>query len=206
MYTNNNNNLSTKKPYCKVCADAKKHPSVVNSHNVRNLKNGTITCPTLLAQSCKNCGQTGHTISRCKQLKMTVVEEPDTKKAKWVKEPTPKTVKFSFSALMTSDDEDEEEDVVVKVATFPAIKIPAKPILTGYASALLSNEITPSMIRQQPAHVVATARGIPTTKPTSFVKTVNPSRPFSWADPGSESEGDEGEYDEYDEYGDDDCY
>ena len=98
--------------YCKVCADAKKPVSMVTSHNVRNLKNGAITCPTLLEQHCKNCSQKGHTSSRCK--KNENMKEPEIKKPKQG-EPTKKDRTVSaFSALMS--DSDSEADAEVEVA------------------------------------------------------------------------------------------
>ncbi len=174
--------------YCKVCADSKKPMSIVTSHNVRNLKNGAVTCPTLLEQFCKQCGQRGHTVSRCKQVPQKA-EEPVSKKTKR-DEPAKKSknVAFSFEALMSdSEDEQDLKEEEVKELQFC---VPAKPLLTGYASALLTTPpVNTGMLRRQPEDNYAMTRGIP-----KFVKAAkDPNRPFSWADCSSDSEGSEEE-------------
>lgn len=163
--------------YCKVCADSKKPMNIVTSHNVRNLKNGAITCPTLLEQSCKQCGQKGHTVSRCKQ-QAKKDEEPVSKKTKReepAKKHNSKTSSCSFDALMT-DSDDEREEAVKSVAKEVPVCVPAKPSLTGYANALL---------RRQPEENITVARSVPKqVKPAK-----DPNRPFSWCDCSSSSEG-----------------
>lgn len=195
MYSQQSNPIKVRHTtYCKVCADSKKPMSVITSHNVRNLKNGAITCPTLLEQSCKHCGQKGHTVSRCKQVQK--VEEPVTKKNKREEPETKKNknVTFSFSALMSSsegegEDEDENENKD-KVEEEEPTFVPPKPLLTGYAGALLRTPST-SMLRRQPEDNFAIARGIPKlVKPAK-----DPNRPFSWADCDSCSEGSDEEED-----------
>ena len=63
------------KPFCKVCFDAGKSDSEYTSHYVKSApSNGVVTCPTLLNQSCRKCGQNGHTSGycdeRCDEAKM----------------------------------------------------------------------------------------------------------------------------------------
>lgn len=180
------------KTYCKVCADSKKPMSVITSHNVRNLKNGAITCPTLLEQSCRQCGQRGHTVSRCKQIQKA--EEPDAKKTKR-NEPASnklKTSRSAFEALM-SDSEDEQDQV--EDAKEVTVCVPAKPLLTGYASALKTTNAINVTLRKQLEDNYTITRGIP--KPVALVKTVkDPNRPFSWADCDSCSEGSDEEEDD----------
>ena len=69
MYQPQNKTQSTKSktPFCKVCFDAKKPESMYTSHFVKSAPgpNGTIVCPTLLNQSCRKCGQLGHTSGYC---------------------------------------------------------------------------------------------------------------------------------------------
>ena len=171
MYSQQKTTTSIKvqpKQYCKVCADAKKPASMITSHNVRNLKNGAITCPTLLEQCCKNCNQKGHTTSRCKQDDKT--KEPSIKKSKQ-EEPTKKDRTVSaFSALM-SDSDSEAEEVEVKA--------PAKPLLTGYASASALLTSTPL---KQGERIFSWPKKI-------AVK--DPNRKFMWADCDSDSGGSE---------------
>lgn len=57
------------KSFCKVCQDAGKPESVYTNHNVRQSqdKNSPVTCPTLLAQECRNCFKKGHSSKYCPQ-------------------------------------------------------------------------------------------------------------------------------------------
>ena len=181
--------------YCKVCADSKKPMSVVTSHNVRNLKNGAVTCPTLLEQSCRQCGQRGHTVSRCKQTQK--VEEPVSKKTKRDEPPAKKTknVTFSFEALMSDSEDEKDEKDEKEQAKEVSVCVPAKPLLTGYASALMTTTpVTTGMLKRQPEDNYTITRGIP--KPLTVKPPKDPNRPFSWADCSSDSEGDEEEEDD----------
>ncbi len=58
------------KSFCKVCQDAGKPESVYTNHNVRQSqdKNSPVTCPTLLAQECRNCFKKGHSSKYCPQI------------------------------------------------------------------------------------------------------------------------------------------
>ena len=176
--------------YCKVCADSKKPMSIVTSHNVRNLKNGAVTCPTLLEQSCRQCGQRGHTVSRCKQAPQKA-EEPVSKKTKRDEPVKKKNVTFSFDVLMSDSEDERDLKEEVKEVKGPQFCVPAKPLLTGYASALNTEPtISTGMLRRQPEDNYTVTRGIPKLfeKPAK-----DPNRPFSWADCSSESEGSEEE-------------
>jgi hypothetical protein len=79
-YNNNNNNRKFNntsgsqrpvvyKSFCKVCQDAGKPESLYTNHNVRQSqdKNSPVTCPTLLAQECRNCFKKGHSSKYCPQ-------------------------------------------------------------------------------------------------------------------------------------------
>lgn len=67
------NNTSVKKPFCKVCFDAKKTEAIYTGHWVRSLPNiygvVSVTCPTLLNNPCRHCNTVGHTVAFCKGLK-----------------------------------------------------------------------------------------------------------------------------------------
>jgi hypothetical protein len=167
------------KLYCKVCADAKKPTSVVTSHNVRNLKNGAITCPTLLEQTCKNCGKRGHTVSRCKLTQAQSIEEATAKKIKPNHESVKNSKKVGFDALMSDSEDDSivEDDTIVE-----EVFVPVKPLLTGYASALLKQvtiKIEPSQSQILPQ------------LPNTLSKP--PRSKFSWADCDYSSSEDEEE-------------
>jgi hypothetical protein len=63
------NNKSSKCKCCKVCRDSGKPEAVVTSHLVKDVKNGVIVCPTLLATVCRYCKQNGHTVKYCSSIK-----------------------------------------------------------------------------------------------------------------------------------------
>jgi len=56
------------KPFCKVCFDAGKSEKDYTSHYVKT-EEDKVNCPTLLNQSCLNCGRPGHTSGYCDQAK-----------------------------------------------------------------------------------------------------------------------------------------
>lgn len=58
------------KPYCKVCHDSGKSEVEYTSHWVKTKPgpDGVVVCPTLLAQECRYCHESGHTPSCCKKL------------------------------------------------------------------------------------------------------------------------------------------
>ena len=60
------------KPFCKVCFDAGKQEQEYTSHCVKT--DGVVTCTTLLSQSCRNCGQHGHTRGYCKTIVLAETE------------------------------------------------------------------------------------------------------------------------------------
>jgi hypothetical protein len=64
-------------PFCKVCRDAGKTEKEYTSHFVKDQPgpNGKVVCPTLLNQSCRICGKTGHTSSYCSQYRNRQVRE-----------------------------------------------------------------------------------------------------------------------------------
>jgi hypothetical protein len=62
--------VTTVKPYCKVCHDAGKSEKEYTSHYVRSAPGpeGKVVCPTLLSQECGYCGDCGHTPKFCPTL------------------------------------------------------------------------------------------------------------------------------------------
>ena len=53
--------------FCKVCKDAGKSEKEYSSHYVKDSA-GKPICPTLLNQSCRYCGENGHTVKFCPTL------------------------------------------------------------------------------------------------------------------------------------------
>lgn len=66
-FTNTGSNRPVYKSFCKVCQDAGKSETEYTNHNVRQTqdKNSPVTCPTLLAQECRNCFKKGHSSKYC---------------------------------------------------------------------------------------------------------------------------------------------
>ena len=106
---------SYNKPICKVCRDAGKSESEYKSHWVRS-KSGKVTCPTLLSQSCRSCGKSGHTVKYCKAV-MFVSSKSVTTTEK--KEPVKQL--YNRYAVLEEDENEEQPQVVVdtpKVTTY----------------------------------------------------------------------------------------
>ena len=146
------------KPFCKVCHDAGKPESVYTSHFVRSDTgpNSKVTCPTLLAQECRYCCKTGHTVKFCPVLEDQ--KKADTKIAKkgeevQVNKQVIKKHKKKQNAFEVLDFESDSEKEEVKITPinikeeplkpkkeeFPALSsksgsISAVPVLTGYAN------------------------------------------------------------------------
>jgi hypothetical protein len=64
----NNSAVNSRKPFCKVCADAGKTDT---AHFPRKTPdpNSEVVCPTLLALECRYCLKNGHTVKYCTVLK-----------------------------------------------------------------------------------------------------------------------------------------
>lgn len=56
--------------FCSVCRDAGKPIDLYTNHFVKDQPgpNGKVVCPTLLAQPCRYCKETGHTVKYCPKL------------------------------------------------------------------------------------------------------------------------------------------
>lgn len=75
--SNTRKHNSSMKPFCKVCKDFGKPESVFTSHFVRQTThpNSPVTCPTILNNVCKYCGEKGHFVSSCSLKKTQLKEE-----------------------------------------------------------------------------------------------------------------------------------
>jgi len=129
MSRRNNTQKPVAKPvnmFCKVCQDAGKPESVFRSHFVRASPDPTaaVVCPTLLAQQCTYCFNTGHTAGYCKLAKQNARErkhqeviekraesEQRAKAATVTKKPVNKN---AFAALDSDSDSEEESPQPVK--------------------------------------------------------------------------------------------
>jgi len=121
--------VSTVKPYCKVCHDAGKTEKEYTSHYVKSAPGpeGKVVCPTLLAQCCGYCGNCGHTPKFCPVLAAQKVAEEKALKQAARKEavekreaaPKPAAKKLTTSnifAALDSDSDDEPKKVSKKVS------------------------------------------------------------------------------------------
>lgn len=116
-------NAPRKQPCCKVCKDAGKSETDYSSHWPRDDEGNTI-CPTLLAQECRYCHESGHTVKYCKKLAQHKASEEKGKhqedRAKRIAafHGTPKTKveqaqTQSRFALLVGDDSDNEDEFPV---------------------------------------------------------------------------------------------
>lgn len=124
---NRNNNVKQnggappKKPFCKVCFDAKKPREVYESHWVKD-REGKVTCITLNEQQCRYCYEKGHTVKFCPEVVRVNKEREqaiavrereernalEQKKQKKMKDVEVATKRGAFAALdIDSDDEVE---------------------------------------------------------------------------------------------------
>lgn len=143
-----NNKVSSKvvKCLCKVCFDAGLTEKEYTSHFVRASPdpNSAVVCPTLLAQECRYCFKSGHTVKFCpileeqkkaeeKAAKQSVREERKTTFAKPQTKTESKPVKKAnvFAALeASSSDSENEVKQTKKPVTFAksASVVAAKPV------------------------------------------------------------------------------
>ena len=72
----NNSDVNSRKPFCKVCADAGKSDT---AHFPRKTAdpNSEVVCPTLLALECRYCFKNGHTVKYCTVLKEKNVRDEE---------------------------------------------------------------------------------------------------------------------------------
>lgn len=193
---------NAKKPFCKVCFDAKKPESEYTSHRVRSLPdmNGKtiVTCPVLAATECRYCYQFGHTTKFC-----TVLEEnkkkADKAKSAAIKEqraaeraaaaPQQATAKadLKYAGKFAGLEEDDEPEVVEPVAVELAIKQAEFPTLGQ------KKEVRFAAVSQSNwAAMAAKPAAPPKPAPVKMNTTVLPSR--TWDLEESDSEDDEEMY------------
>ena len=189
-----NNSISMKKPFCKVCFDARKD----SAHYLRNAYGQTV-CAYLLSLNCNNCRKTGHTAKYCKapkkiiqqqqQQQSPVVRVPAVQMSQLKQEkPKEKSYFDVFQKLIQEEAQRESDELDKRLkeishkTNFPEIsektvaKKASDSILTGWSKVVgkpvkvyetLSEEEYPSDEEKTPV-----------TEPTTF----NPYIVGSWAD------------------------
>ena len=168
-------NQSGRKPFCKVCFDAKKPQSVYESHFVKD-REGKVTCVTLLEQECRYCYQPGHTVKFCPavaankaqkekaenyQRRQQEAEERNKRQEKANAAAAAKakmTSKGGFAALDCDSDDEEQKKTPIKAQKkeeFPALGAPSKLVTKSekpsFASALQKNPVQVQKEREEEA-------------------------------------------------------
>lgn len=155
---NSNSNNNTKKPFCKVCADAGKTDT---AHYVRATPdpNSVVVCPTLKALECRYCFKNGHTVKYCTVLKQNNKdrdrqERQERRVIAPVPAPAPVPVKTGKFAMLELDDDDDEEEVEVVTQTIqtPAINNSFPSLCSSASVASVTNNTWASMAAQV-AHI-----------------------------------------------------
>lgn len=134
---------------CVVCKAAGKSDNI--DHWIRNDK-GAVVCPTLLEQSCRHCGQKGHTPKYCTIKKQ---EERQDRRATFrslvvVKDKNNKNKKVSnaFGALDESSDEEDEDVVEVEKMTKEEMRQALCEVL-GIRNAAIKNVEKEAVVKPQ---------------------------------------------------------
>ena len=141
------------KPYCKVCHDAGKSEVEYTSHWVKNKPgpDGVVICPTLLAQECRYCHESGHTPSCCKKLerdnKVQAKRDHERERAKRIeqsriqeaaKKPQAQAAKcgggFAALSFESSDSDESPRPCTRPVEAFPALCPASRSLLLDSAT------------------------------------------------------------------------
>jgi hypothetical protein len=186
-----NNNKSGYKTFCKVCQDSGKTEKEYTNHNVRDLKDGRTTCPTLLSQECRNCYRKGHTMKFC-----TLTKALTAPNKKPYEEPVKTNKSKSKNVFMIFDDDSETEPESDEKQKFPALNQPhqqlkAEPLNYGRLISITEQQVK----KEEFVKAVLKAE----IKETPLPKLVYQSQKgkLNWATAESDSEGDEEEEDYY---------
>lgn len=205
MYAQNKSQSKTqsKKPYCKVCHDAGKSEEVYTSHYVRSDPgpNGKVTCPTLLASTCKYCSKQGHTASRCTEIaKNNKIAAKLEAKNNYYRENNKEEVKKSTKKNNLFDLLNEDE-VVKKIKKekkeeFPAltskkaINQQVVPLQVSYAN--IANKGYQEAVKEEILQEIMEKK-MPIVKPVIIVKKIVEQKKRSWAEMASDDEDEEDE-------------
>ena len=157
--------VSTVKPYCKVCHDAGKSEKEYTSHYVKSSPGpeGKVVCPTLLSQQCGYCGACGHTPKFCptlaaqKAAEEKALKQAARKEAIEKREVAPKPAaakKPSSTNIFAALESDEEPKKQVSRSQFiepkPAAKLVAKadefPSLSAATSSAAPKAAKPAKV------------------------------------------------------------
>ena len=213
------NNANAKKPFCKVCFDAKKPESEYTSHHVRSLPdmNGktVVTCPVLKSTECRYCYNFGHTAKFCPVLEENKKKAAKAKSAAIKAQKSAEKVaeahrefqtvksliyKGKFAGL-NNDSDEEIEQPVANASDFPNINTNSYAMFCAAEKAaeglwrenrsILHNISTITHPVNSWAAIAAKPAAPPKPAPVRMNTTQQPSR--TWAEE-SDSEDDEEAY------------
>lgn len=219
MNANRNNKIMKKggapKPYCKVCHDSGKSEVEYTSHWVKTKPgpDGVVVCPTLLAQECRYCHESGHTPSCCKKLerdnKVQAKQVHERERVKRIaavrieaakKPPLAQTSKCGGGFAVLDCDLDESPRPCIRpVDEFPALCSvsrslmldSATPAAGSYASMAVKSKVQFELEQSKKENErlrVSLARSVPKVRaPRPYV----PASRMNWADMDSDSSDDE---------------
>ena len=197
---NTKNNVNSRKPFCKVCADAGKTDT---AHFPRKTPdpNSEVVCPTLLALECRYCFKNGHTVKYCVVLKQRNARDDEQRREhdRHVRQEerrleqdrlarlppvAPKTSAGKFTAFLEENEEEERQqeeqrrfDLAVQEATAQALlKKEAE-----FPSFVTKKAINTSAPTTNWAAMASNAALLAVPKPKVIVAPVQPLK-TQWAD------------------------
>ena len=139
MSYSKSNNVKAIVKYCKVCHDAGKSEAEYRSHFIRESPAPTskVVCPTLLAQECRYCFNSGHTIKYCPTLKKhEKLELTNTYYSKATISPKKTLTSKSNLFECLNHDLSDEEEAVKAIKETESKKAVNETESSSYASAL----------------------------------------------------------------------
>jgi hypothetical protein len=166
---------------------AGKSEEIYISHSTKDAK-GKVICPTLLAQKCSSCKETGHTPMYCSLTKIHKKEdkrrEHVDKTAQELKQQQTKKkdreAKNYFAGLLDFDDESEEEDdqetTAIKLSLAPKVIIPQKKTGKDFLNAVNSKG------GQEKTEDREMAINLPTIIIPSLMEEKEKKKPILWGD------------------------
>jgi len=187
--------IANKKPFCKVCFDAKKPESEYTSHRVRSLPdingNTIVLCPVLASTECRYCYEFGHTTKFCTVLEenkkkaekaksVAIKEQRAAERASFQQVEMRSVVDLKYAGKFVGlEEEDEPEPVAVAINQ------------TEFPTLGLKKEVKFAEVSASSWATMAAKPAVPSFKPLPPVhKTILPSR--TWAEE-SDSEDEEEE-------------
>jgi len=181
---------TTATPYCKVCHDAGKEESVYLSHFIRESKTpgAKVVCPTLLAQECRYCFKTGHTVKYCKEIKRAQMKKnQQVRKEQAISTSGAvenKSNNIYHALTFDEDSENENEEITAPLSYKNIIEITKKQVLQQEIEKMQEAEKRKEEMQRKTQETEKTA--LPVTVPAPiYIRKVCA---INWADDSSSDE------------------